>query len=89
MAHGKRAQHLAVALILGVTILAGTTGAPSSSGRRFLAVDNASGRSLLTVVTDASTAMHGPLALSAGIRLRIYGTQSGRTIRARRIEILD
>lgn len=90
MAKGKK---LAVALMLGVTILAGSGAAQVpgavTSVRRFLVVDNASGRSLLTVVTDASTAMLNPGTLYAGLQVRVYGVQSGRTIRARRIEIID
>ncbi len=78
--------------MVGVTILAGSN-APQSHGavrsnRRYLAVDIASGRSLFTVVTDSSTAID-PSALYAGLQVRVYGVRTGRTIRARRIEIID
>ena len=86
-----RSRQLAVALMLGVTIIA-TTGLAQSpvaqSGRRFLAVDNDSGRSLLTVVTDASTATPWTHLLYAGLQVRVYGVKTGRTIHARRIEIM-
>ena len=96
MAKGRRRHQLAVVLMLGVTIVAGK-GLPGSSGapvgrvssvKRFLVVDNTSERSLLTVVADASTAILNPSPLYAGLKLRVYGVQTGRTIRARRIEVM-
>lgn len=79
-------------LMLGVTIVAANgfsrSVAPVTAARRFLAVDNSSGRSLLTVVTDASTAIVDPSPLYAGLKLRVYGTKQGRTIRAQRIEVI-
>ncbi|NMP22307.1 hypothetical protein [Sulfobacillus harzensis] len=92
MSGRKRRQHIAIWLMLGVTILAGATtreGGRASALRRFLAVDNASGRSVFTVVTDASTTLPRPELLTAGHQVRVYGVKSGRTIRARRIEIID
>ncbi len=96
MAKGRRRHQLAVVLMLGVTIVAGK-GLPGSSGapvgrvssvKRFLVVDNTSERSLLTVVADASTAILNPSPLYAGLKLRVYGVQTGRTIRAQRIEVM-
>lgn len=93
MAHGQRRRKLAVVLMLGVTILAGSgassNGPRVSSVRRFLAVDNTSGRSLLTVVTDDSTAIVNPSPLYAGLKVRVYGIQTGRTIHAQRIEVMN
>ena len=94
MAHGRRRRQLAVVLMLGVTIVAGS-GVPASAQatfhtmRRFLAVDNNSGRSLLTVVTDSSTAILNPSPLYAGLKVRVYGVKHGRTIRAQRIEVMQ
>lgn len=93
MANGRRRKKFAIALMFGVTILAGASAAPNAGNRaalrRFLAVDNASGRSLFTVVTDASTSVTHPDRLKAGNQVRVYGVQRGHTIRARRIEIID
>jgi hypothetical protein len=79
--------------MLGVTIVA-ATGLAEHSGsvasvRRFLAVDNHSGHVLMTVVTDAATAISHPLVLRAGAQVRVYGVQTGRTIRAQRIELMS
>ncbi len=93
MANGRRRKKFAIALMFGVTILVGASGAPNAGNRahfrRFLAVDNASGRSLFTVVTDASTWVAHPDGLKAGDQVRVYGVQRGHTIRARRIEMID
>lgn len=89
---GRRRRHIAVGLMCGVTIVAagslGSQSATSTQLRRFLAVDNARGRSLITVVTDESTAIFDPSGLYSGLKVRIYGVQNGRTIHARRIELV-
>lgn len=88
-----RGQQLAVMLMLGVTVVAAhgfTHPAPAPNvARRFLAVDNTSGRALITVVTDDSTVAIDPSALYAGLRVRVYGTPIGKTIRAQRIEVME
>lgn len=90
MTHKARRRNLAIVLMLGVTIVAGTGLVRRSdsvaSVRRFLAVDNHSRQVLMTVVTDASTAISSPGPLHAGLQVRVYGVQVGRTIRAHRIE---
>ncbi len=77
----------------GVTIVAagglGYQNTTKTQLRRFLAVDTVSGRSLLTVVTDESTAILDPSGLYSGLKVRIYGVKSGRTIHARRIELVQ
>ncbi len=86
----RQKRRLAV-LMLGVTILVAGHGPAAktlAASRRFLAVDNSSGRRLVTVVTDASTNIVDPSPLYAGLRLRVYGVRNGRTIRARRIEVM-
>ncbi len=86
-----RSRQFAVALVLGVTIVAGTGFTRSTQMppvRRFLAVDNYSGRSLITVVTDASTSILHSNPLYAGLKVRVYGIRTGRTIRAQRIEVM-
>lgn len=96
MAKGRRRRQFAVVLMLGVTIVAGN-GIPGGSKaqtaafksvKRFLAVDNTSGQSLITVVADASTSILNPSPIYAGLKLRVYGIKTGRTIRAHRIEVM-
>lgn len=88
----KRRGKFAIVLMLGVTVVAASgLGASASSWRphkRFLAVDNGTRSSLLTVVTDASTAIVDPSPLYAGLQVRVYGVRQGRTIHARRIEVM-
>ncbi len=77
--------------MLGVTVLvAGHVPAAKSltAGRRFLAVENSTGHRLVTVITDSSTNIIDPSPLYAGLRVRVYGIRNGRTIRARRIEVM-
>lgn len=85
--HGVR-RPFAIVLMAGVTIVAA---GPSITNpvQRFLAVDNACGHTLLTVVTDPSTAVSALGPLRSGIRVRVYGRRQGRTIRAQRIEPMD
>ena len=86
-----RSRQIAVALVLGVTIVATTGWTRSAAIRpvhRFLAVDNYSGRSLLTVVTDPTTSILLSNPLYAGLRVRVYGVKTGRTIHAQRIEVM-
>ncbi|PSR20033.1 MAG: hypothetical protein C7B45_16895 [Sulfobacillus acidophilus] len=90
MAQSSRRHRFAVALMLGVTIVA-TAGLSEHTGsiasmQRFLAVDNHSGQVLMTVVTDAATTISYPMTLRAGAKVRVYGVQTGRTIHAQRIE---
>lgn len=92
VAGGRRRRQFAVALIFGVTILVGGTATPGagsvSTVQRYLAVDNLSGRRLLTVVTDHTTNFSASTGLKAGQQVRVYGVQYGRTIHAQRIELL-
>lgn len=93
MGNGTRRKRFAIFLMFGVIILVSASASSESRGsaamRRFLAVDNASGRSLFTVVADATTAVRHPDLLTAGHQVRVVGIRTGRTIRARRIEIVD
>lgn len=93
MAHGHCRRQVAIVLMLGVTILVGGSTSQGQGNiktvRRFLAVDNISGRSLLTVVADARTSVADQVQLSAGTQVRIYGVRAGRTIHAQRIDILE
>jgi hypothetical protein len=89
---GGRRRKFAVVLMLGVTVVAasgvGLTATSIRPYKRFLAVDNRTRQSLLTVVTDSSTAIVDPSPLYAGLQVRVYGTVKGSTIHAQRIEVM-
>jgi len=89
-----RRRPLAVMLMVGVTIVVGSAWSPPSvrtlpNLRRFLAVDHASGGTLVTILTDAQTRPADIPVMAAGLKVRVYGVRTGRTIRAVRMEAME